>query len=230
MATPHAPAFTPGPAQQQRGNGIAVAGMVLGLVGILLCWANFLGMIPSVLGIIFGAIGWSKANKVGRGKGMAIAGVVCGVVGLILAIVFIMVVMASFTSYMKKSKSTEATLQLRNLQRAIDMHQLEYGTLPPSAEAVLPGPDGGACANQQTGKMPAVPQSVWDADPGWKALRFHIDEPSMYSYHWTRVSATEGYALAVTDLDCDGMMSTTRLDITVTEGRLKATFGEPSQD
>lgn len=229
MATPQAPAFTPGPGPAPQGNGIAVAGMVLGLVGILLCWANFLGMIPSVLGIIFGAIGWSKANKVGRGKGMAIAGVVCGVLGLVLAIVFIMVVMASFTSYMKKAKTSAGSLELRHLERSIKSYHVERGELPPSAQTVLPGPDGGACT-QQSGMMPAVPQSVWETDPGWKALGFHIDESSRYSFHWTRESATAGYALAVTDLDCDGTMSTTRLDVTVVEGNVQAAIGEASQD
>ena len=49
-------------------------------------WATFLGWVLAILGIIFGAIGISKANKVGRGKGLAIAGLICGAVGLLLGI------------------------------------------------------------------------------------------------------------------------------------------------
>jgi hypothetical protein len=44
------------------------------------------GWVLAILGIIFGGVGMSKANKVGRGKGLAIAGLVCGVIGLLAGI------------------------------------------------------------------------------------------------------------------------------------------------
>ncbi|MBA2541511.1 MAG: DUF4190 domain-containing protein [Deltaproteobacteria bacterium] len=72
---------------QPQGNGMAVAGLVLGILGLVLCWASILGWILALLGIIFGGLGIGKANKIGgKGKGMAIAGLVCGVLGLILGI------------------------------------------------------------------------------------------------------------------------------------------------
>jgi hypothetical protein len=42
-------------------------------------------VIPSVLAIVFGVIGYNQVSKSGMeggGKGMAIAGVICGVIGL----------------------------------------------------------------------------------------------------------------------------------------------------
>jgi Domain of unknown function (DUF4190) len=63
----------------REGNGLAVAGLVCGLVGLL--------VLPIVLGplaVIFGGVGWSKANHGARHKGMAIAAVVLGIVDLIL--------------------------------------------------------------------------------------------------------------------------------------------------
>ena len=63
----------------QGGNGLAVAGLVCGLVGLLL-----LPVILGPLGIIFGGIGWSKANHGAPHKGMSVAGVVLGIVDLVL--------------------------------------------------------------------------------------------------------------------------------------------------
>jgi hypothetical protein len=75
------------PAQSTpQGNGLAVAGLVLGICGLVLCFLPFLGWVLAILGIVFGAVGMNKANKVGRGKGLAIAGLICGAIGLILGV------------------------------------------------------------------------------------------------------------------------------------------------
>ena len=208
---------------------MAVAGLVLGILGLVLCFVAILGWILAVLGIIFGAVGIAKANKVGRGKGMAIAGLVCGALGLIIGIAIQVLVVSAFTDYMKKGKRTEASLQLSNIARKIKSYHNERSSLPPSTETVMPGPDGAACGSP-TNKHPRRAQSEWEADPGWKAMGFHIDEDTLFSYHWTRVSPTEGYALAVGDLDCDTTLSTYRLDIRVVEGNVQDQLGDPSPD
>jgi hypothetical protein len=76
-----------GQAPQQEGNGMAVAGMVLGIISLVFCWFPFLNWILALLGIIFGALGIGKGNRVGKGKGMAIAGLACGVVAAIVGTV-----------------------------------------------------------------------------------------------------------------------------------------------
>ena len=213
-----------------QGNGMAVAGLVLGILGLVMCWI-VIGWILALLGIIFGAIGLGKAKRVGKGKGMALAGLICGVLGIVVGIVFQIIVVAAFTDYMKKSKRTEASLQLDNMARKIKTYHIEKSRPPPSAETVMPGPDGAGCQEMSsTGKMPARPQSAWEADPGWGAMDFSIDEPSLFSYHWTKVSETEGHALAVGDLDCDGTLATYRLDITVTEGNVQHELSDPTPD
>jgi len=63
----------------QNGNGMAVAGLVCGLVGLL-----FLPIILGPLALIFGGIGWSKANRGAKHKGIAIAAVVLGIADLVL--------------------------------------------------------------------------------------------------------------------------------------------------
>jgi hypothetical protein len=73
-----------GPSTAQSNNGLAIAGLVCGLVGLL-----FFNVILGPLAIIFGGIGWSKANHGARHKGMAIASVVLGIVDLIVWVVFV---------------------------------------------------------------------------------------------------------------------------------------------
>jgi hypothetical protein len=77
--------------------------MVLGILGLALCWFPFVGWLCALVGIILGALGMSRAKKIGgRGKGMAIAGLICGIIGLFIGIMlFILATMAvkSFDDY-----------------------------------------------------------------------------------------------------------------------------------
>lgn len=63
--------------QSRTGNGLAVAALVCGLVGLVL-----FNVVLGPLAIIFGGVGWSKANHGAAHKGMAVAGVVLGIVDL----------------------------------------------------------------------------------------------------------------------------------------------------
>lgn len=74
--------------QQQPGNGLAIAGMVCGIVGLLVFW-----IILSPLAIIFGGVGWNRANNGAKYKGMAIAGVVLGIVGIVGYIIVLTLVL-----------------------------------------------------------------------------------------------------------------------------------------
>ena len=66
----------------QPTNGLATASLVLGILGIALFW--FLGFIMSILAIVFGGVGLSRAKAGAPGKGVAIAGLTLGIVGLLL--------------------------------------------------------------------------------------------------------------------------------------------------
>jgi len=63
-----------------KNNGLAVASMVLGIVGLLLCFL----WIPSILAVIFGGIALNQISKNPQqgGKGMAIAGLTLGIIGV----------------------------------------------------------------------------------------------------------------------------------------------------
>ena len=74
------------PNSTQQGNGLAIAGLVCGIIGLF-----FLNVILGPLAIIFGGIGWSKASNGARYRGMAIAAVVLGVIDLVVFVVLLVV-------------------------------------------------------------------------------------------------------------------------------------------
>ncbi|HET6248818.1 MAG TPA: DUF4190 domain-containing protein [Tepidisphaeraceae bacterium] len=63
-------------------NGFCVASLVLGIIGL----PGFCILLPGLLAVIFGIIGFNQVNKSGvegGGKGMAIAGMICGTISCI---------------------------------------------------------------------------------------------------------------------------------------------------
>ncbi len=68
-------------------TGMAVAGMVLGIVGLVFsfipCLGWFLGIVLAVLGVIFSAIGLSQSGKSGQGKNMAVTGLILSILTII---------------------------------------------------------------------------------------------------------------------------------------------------
>ncbi|HEU4658087.1 MAG TPA: DUF4190 domain-containing protein [Capillimicrobium sp.] len=77
---------------------MAVAALVLGIIGVVSSWC-LIGIIPAILGIIFGAIGRKETGPGGKtGRGMATAGLVTGIVGVVILVALIIVGAASSPS------------------------------------------------------------------------------------------------------------------------------------
>jgi uncharacterized protein DUF4190 len=90
-------AYQPQPQQPaypaQPSNGLAVASLVLGIVGLVFSFIPIVGVIAwpmVILGIVFGGIALNKANQApaSSSKGMAIAGLVCSIIGLVICIIW----------------------------------------------------------------------------------------------------------------------------------------------
>lgn len=74
------PANVPAP-RPPSGNGMAVAGLVLGITSALFCWWGLISLAQIILAIVFSATGIRQANHSGGHKGMAVAGLACGITG-----------------------------------------------------------------------------------------------------------------------------------------------------
>jgi hypothetical protein len=112
----NAPDVAPQPSSQ--GNGLAVAGLVMGILAVVLCWVTIINFVLGVLGIVFGAVGMAKAKKIGgKNRGMALAGLILGVIGIILGVVFIVVVVSAFKDYAKVSQRSVGRLAKHQVDR-----------------------------------------------------------------------------------------------------------------
>jgi len=86
-AAPAAPA--PRAVGEKRTSGMAIASLILGILGV------------SLLAIIFGAIGINQTGKDPnlKGRGMAVAGLVLGILGFIGTIIWVIAVIFWSTSF-----------------------------------------------------------------------------------------------------------------------------------
>lgn len=70
--------------QQQKSNGIGIAGFIVSLVSLFLCCGS-----ASVISLILSIVGAVNAKKCdGNGKGFSIAGIIISVIGIIVFIAF----------------------------------------------------------------------------------------------------------------------------------------------
>lgn len=76
---------------RQSGNGLAIAGMVVGICGLLFCWIPFLGFLITLTGLILSAFGMKS-----RARGMAVAGLVTSIVGLLVALLMSVILVLNF--------------------------------------------------------------------------------------------------------------------------------------
>jgi hypothetical protein len=99
----------PTPDQAKGSNGLATAGFVLALLGVLGCWIpvlNILAMILAVIGVVLAAVGLAKSKKAGAGKGLAIAGLVLGVLALVLSVLINAVFVSAVDEAVDEATST----------------------------------------------------------------------------------------------------------------------------
>lgn len=69
-------------------NGLAIAGLVLGIIGAVVAWIPcfgwILGIILGIIGAALSGIGLAQASKLGSGKGMAVTGLILSIIAILL--------------------------------------------------------------------------------------------------------------------------------------------------
>ena len=87
-------------APQPKTNGMALASMILGILGITVGLCLIFFPVMPILAVIFGHIGLTQTRNTGApGRGYAIAGLVTGYTGIALAVLWLIAVaIGTFTS------------------------------------------------------------------------------------------------------------------------------------
>lgn len=157
---------------------------------------------------------WCEACKAYRGAGAKkkgpnlwlVVGLPIAGVALVVGVVLFMS-MRSFTSYMKKSKSSESQENLYSIARGAEVYQMTYGAFP--SQPAGPTPPLGSCCEQGSRCQPDP--SLW-MQPPWVDLDFSIQRSHYYSYEYEPTAGGASFTVrAYGDLDCDGNYSTFEL-------------------
>ncbi len=141
--------------------------------------------------------------------------IVVAIIGILAA-----VAIPAFMKYIRRSKTAEATMNLRKLfDSSVSYYQEEHSDRQGSAIqkmfpiTVVQAPAGGVANFCDGGasikRVPPVGGDFKDAT--WQALNFSVDDPYLYAYTYTSDGSgigAEFTAAANGDLNCDGAPST----------------------
>ena len=111
-AQPAAPQPQYQPPAQKQGNGLAIAGMVLGIIGLVGLCIWWLGLPCAIVGLILSCLGKKKSKITGTGGGMATAGIVTSVIALALGIIGIILLIVGFSMFASEIKKAQ---QMQNV-------------------------------------------------------------------------------------------------------------------
>jgi len=81
---PGAPAVSAAGIQMPAGqsNGVAVAGMVLGILAVVFEWFGLITLAMALTAVVLGAVGLNRSAATGAGRRQGIAGITLGIIGL----------------------------------------------------------------------------------------------------------------------------------------------------
>jgi hypothetical protein len=123
--------------------------------------------------------------------------------------------------YLKKSKKTEAALQLNKLAKNLKVYYITNSAFPKGK--VGPSPAKSCC---QSAGYKCNDPAAWK-NPIWQELDFQIDEPHLFRYSYESDGKTVT-AKAIGDLDCDGVEIEYVLTASADQGNPSVTMTEPA--
>ncbi len=157
-------------------------------------------------------------NKTQRGFTLIELMIVVAIIGILAA-----VAIPKFLDYMKKSKRSEAELNLNAINKAADSEYSENTAYPQAVSGATPGT---LCCDGPNKKC-AVVQADWKGNAAWDALGFEMTQPFYFQYEYTSNASNLFTATATGDLDCDTELVVYTLSGDATTGSPTSTIAKP---
>jgi hypothetical protein len=83
--------------KSNAGHGLGIAGLVLGILALIIAFIPCVGalaLIPGIIAIILSAVGLSQANKVNASRGLIVAGLVISIIAVAVALIWTLLLSA----------------------------------------------------------------------------------------------------------------------------------------
>jgi Na+/melibiose symporter-like transporter len=113
---------TPGPAGRPPRNGLGIAALVVGVIGLLLFWTVLGGVLLGIVAVVLGIIGFRRAKKGEATNGaMALIGAIAGGLALVASVVII----AAGVSLLNSEEFDNLEDCLRNANSTAEEQQCE---------------------------------------------------------------------------------------------------------
>ena len=136
---------------------------------------------------------------------------------IVVAVIGVLATVAipSFMKYLRRSRTTEALMNLRRLyDSSVGYYVVEHANQAgqiivrqfPDTQLMTPTPVGVCCPNVGQKCNPSTYAASWQS-PTWQALNFSVDDPFYYSYQYDSAGADTTAIFTATasgDLTCDG--------------------------
>jgi type IV pilus assembly protein PilA len=139
-------------------------------------------------------------NKAQRGFTLIELMIVVAIIGILAA-----VAIPKFLDYMKKSKRSEAELNLNAIDKAAAAEFAENTSYPTGDTGLTPAQD--CCAQALPGRKCAVDQTQWvhaaGSENAWDYLGFEMTQPFYFQYQYVSADPASFTATATGNLDCD---------------------------
>jgi predicted PurR-regulated permease PerM len=121
------------PANAGTGRSLGIAGMVLGIVAIVVSFIPCFGwwaILMAIVGVVLSSISMNQAKKVGAPKSMAMAGLICSILAIVIGCAWLFIFAEALTHVDDAAKMIQESAAMDSFNKALEQLQNTTDTIP----------------------------------------------------------------------------------------------------